>query len=49
MTSVIFSGITKRVNFIYYIIAYTFPDRKVKCTEMRREKYAISVTRRHMN
>ena len=37
MTTFTLTGITKRVNFIYYHVAYTFSDGRIRYTEMRRE------------
>ena len=38
MTTYTLTGITKRVRYIYYHVAYTFADGRVRYTEMRREK-----------
>ena len=38
MTTFTLTGITKRANFIYYHVAYTFSDGRIRYTEMRREK-----------
>ena len=37
MTTFTLTGITKRVNFIYYHVAYTFSDGRIRYTEMRHE------------
>ena len=37
MTTFTLTGIAKRVNFIYYHVAYTFSDGRIRYTEMRRE------------
>ena len=47
MTTFTLTGITKRVNLIYYHVAYTFSDGRIRYTEMRNYLFGYYFTEDH--